>query len=207
MIKKFFKSPLIQYINEFKKITPRVNKIIQEFSDYKSFLESNLIVDPFEKIAIISHFLEDLDYSVLETRIINKTVPGGRVRRFRKLIAIGDKNGYIGRGVGKSTEVRTAERKAIFSALTSIKYISRGCGSFNCSCGTPHSMNHIAKGKVGSTIVNLIPCGLGKGLVMSPECEEICELAGIEDLIINIKKPSNRYNTAYAVFKSLEYKL
>ena len=58
----------------------------------------------------------DLEETVIETRRVSKTVKGGRIMRFAAVVVVGDKNGHVGYGTGKSAEVPEAIRKAIEDA-------------------------------------------------------------------------------------------
>jgi small subunit ribosomal protein S5 len=60
--------------------------------------------------------------------------------------------------------------------------ITRGCGSFDCSCGQPHSIPVRVGGKCGSAEVVLMPAPQGTGLVAGDELKKILRLAGIKDV-------------------------
>ena len=53
---------------------------------------------------------------------------------------MGNKNGVIGVGYGKSKETVPAREKAFRNAKLNIFKIRRGCGSWECMCGEPHSI-------------------------------------------------------------------
>ena len=55
----------------------------------------------------------DLKETVVVTRRVSKTVKGGRIMRFAAVVVVGDQNGHVGYGLGKSAEVPEAIRKAI----------------------------------------------------------------------------------------------
>ena len=101
---------------------------------------------------------------------------------FSCLAVVGDENGHIGIGLGKSKETLPAREKSIRKAKKGIIKIERGCGSFDCSCNEKHSIPFKVEGKVGSIKVILIPAPQGTGLVIGDECKKILRLAGIKDI-------------------------
>jgi small subunit ribosomal protein S5 len=106
----------------------------------------------------------------------------GNVPTFACMAVVGNENGYIGVGEGKAKETLPARAKAGRKAKLSIIKIRRGCGSFDCTCGEPHTVPFIVKGKCGSCEVVLIPAPQGTGLVIGDECKKILKLAGIKDV-------------------------
>jgi len=70
----------------------------------------------------------------------------GNVPTFSTLAVVGDKNGHVGIGSGRSMETLPAREKAIRKAKLAITKIERGCGSFDCSCDEPHSIPSAVSG-------------------------------------------------------------
>ena len=68
--------------------------------------------------------LGELMETVVETRRVSKTVKGGRIMRFAAVVVVGDQNGHVGYGIGKSAEVPEAIRKAIEDAKKNIIEVS-----------------------------------------------------------------------------------
>jgi len=106
----------------------------------------------------------------------------GNVPHFGCLAIVGDLNGHIGLGYGKSKETLPAKEKALRSAKINIIKIKRGCGSFDCVCSESHSIPYTVKGKTGSAKIVLMPAPKGTGLVIDDECKKIMKLAGIKDI-------------------------
>ncbi len=92
-----------------------------------------------------------------------KTREGNRPK-FATIVVVGNKNGYVGISYGKSRETVPAREKAIRKAKLNVIKIKRGCGSWQCSCGEPHTIPFAVEGKCGSVRVRLIPAPRGTGL-------------------------------------------
>jgi len=106
----------------------------------------------------------------------------GNVLTFSALAIVGDGEGHIGLGYGKSKETLPSREKAIRNAKLSIIKIKRGCGSFDCSCGENHTIPFKTQGKCGGSKIVLIPAPQGTGLVTGDEIKKILKLAGIKDI-------------------------
>ena len=115
-------------------------------------------------------------------RQTQKKTSEGNKPKFSTVAVIGNKDGYVGIGFGKSKETVPAREKAIRQAKTNILNVIRGCGSWECGCGTPHSIPFKVEGKCGSVKIQLIPAPRGTGLCVEKECSKIISLAGIKDI-------------------------
>ena len=106
----------------------------------------------------------------------------GNKPKFGTFAVVGNHNGYVGLGFGKSKETVPAREKAIRNAKHNLFKIRRGCGSWQCGCKGPHSIPFKVEGKCGSVIVTLMPAPKGKGLCVEAECGKILKFAGIKDV-------------------------
>ena len=111
-----------------------------------------------------------------------KKTKEGNKPHFATLAIVGNKNGYIGVGYGKAKETVPAREKAIRKAKLNTIKIRRGCGSWQCNCGQPHSVPFTVEGKCGSVKIKLMPAPKGKGLIVEKECQKILSFAGIKDV-------------------------
>jgi small subunit ribosomal protein S5 len=110
-----------------------------------------------------------------------KTMEGNKPH-FSTLAILGNKDGYFGFGIGRSKETVPAREKAGRLSKLSIRKILRGCGSWECNCGNPHTIPFKVEGKSGSVIVQLLPAPKGTGLCIEKECSKILAIAGIKDV-------------------------
>lgn len=115
-------------------------------------------------------------------RQTQKKTKEGNKPRFATLAVVGDKEGIVGIGYGKSRETVPAREKAKRNANCNVFKIRRGCGSWECGCGEPHSLPFAVEGKCGSARVVLIPAPKGTGLRVDKEIAKILVLAGITDV-------------------------
>ncbi len=115
-------------------------------------------------------------------RQTQKKTMEGNVLTFSSMAVVGDRNGHVGVGLGKSKETLPSREKAVRLAKLNIIKVTRGCGNFDCSCSEPHSIPFIVEGKCGSVKIKLIPAPQGTGLVIGDECKKILRLAGIRDV-------------------------
>lgn len=129
----------------------------------------------------------------------------GRRYKIGALVVIGNSDGFLGIGKSKALEHRVAIEKATQEAKLNIIPIKRGCGSWECACGTNHSIPAEVKGKSGSVTVELKPAPRGLGLAAADEGKKILRLAGIRD--VWSKSYGNtraRINYALAIFNAFK---
>ncbi len=113
---------------------------------------------------------------------VQKKTAEGNKPKFLTTAVVGNSNGYVGIGNGKSRETVPAREKALRNARLNVIKIRRGCGSWLCGCGEAHTIPFKVEGKCGSTIMVLYPAPKGTGLKVEKECAKILKLAGIKDI-------------------------
>lgn len=115
-------------------------------------------------------------------RQTQKKTKEGNKPKFATFAIVGNQDGYIGIGYGKSKETVPAREKALRNAKLNIIRITRGCGSWQCGCKGQHSVPFEVEGKCGSVKIKLIPAPRGTGLCIEGECRKILGIAGIKDV-------------------------
>jgi small subunit ribosomal protein S5 len=161
---------------------------------------------PIREPRIIDMLLPDLEDEVLDINMVQRMTDSGRRVKFRATVIVGNKNGYVGLGQAKDVQVGPAIRKAIDDAKLAITYIRRGCGSWECACGLPHTVPYEVKGKAGSVSVILIPAPRGLGIAAGNTATKVLEKAGIKDVWTNtFGTTRSTLNFAKATFDALNH--
>lgn len=135
----------------------------------------------------------DLEETVVVTRRVSKTVKGGRIMRFAAVVVVGDRNGHIGYGTGKSAEVPEAIKKAIEDAKKNMITVSLK--------GT--SIPHEVIGEFGAARVLIKPAAEGTGIIAGGTCRAVLDLAGIKDIRAKSLRSNNKINVVKATFAGL----
>lgn len=110
-----------------------------------------------------------------------KTAEGNRIQ-FTTCAAIGNRNGYVGVGIGKSKETVPSREKSRRKARLNMVRVRRGCGSWATDAREANSIPFAVEGKCGSVKIRLMPAPRGKGLCIEKECAKILALAGVKDI-------------------------
>ena len=138
-------------------------------------------------------------------RQTQKKTAEGNKPIFSVTAAVGNRNGYIGVGKGRSKETKPAREKAVRNAKLNLIQIARGCGSWECTCGGNHSIPFKIAGRSGSVRVELLPAPKGTGLVVENDLKKILGLAGIKDVWSKTYgQTSSRDNLTGACMKALK---
>ena len=158
----------------------RLGKMILEghiSSIEEVFMEGSRIREP----EIVDVLLPGLQEEVINISLVQKQTDAGEKSRFKAIVAVGNRDGYVGLGSGKARQVRTAIEKAAIDARLNIIPVRRGCGSWECGCGKPHSLPFQVRGKCGGVEIVLIPGPRGLDIVASEAAKVILGLAGVKD--------------------------
>ena len=133
-----------------------------------------------------------------------KTCEGNKPK-FAAYAVVGNNNGYVGIGYGKSKETVPAREKAFRNGKLNLIKIRRGCGSWQCGCGEPHSIPFSISGKCGSCVITIMPAPKGTGLCIEKECGKILKIAGIKDVWSKVKgQTKTKTNLIKACMKALK---
>ena len=138
-------------------------------------------------------------------KMVQRKTAEGNKTSWVSLAVVGDGNGHIGIGLGKGDDVPKAMQKAVRNAKLNIIAILRGCGSWECACGQPHSIPYKVIGKRGSVRIHLLPAPVGVGLVASDEAKKVFRLAGIKDIWMqSFGQTRRRINFIGAIYDALK---
>ena len=136
----------------------------------------------------------DLKEKVVFINRVTKVVKGGRNFRFSALVVVGDENGHVGVGMGKSIEIPEAIKKGIEDAKKNMVSVA--------IVGT--TVPHEIYGKFGTGKVLIMPAKEGTGVIAGGPARAVLELAGLKDVrakSLGSNNPRNMVNAT--IVKSL----
>ena len=154
---------------------------------------------------IVNILLPDLQEEVINIGLVQKQTDAGEKSQFRAVVVVGNRDGYVGLGSGKASQVRSAIEKAAVNARLNITPVRRGCGCWECGCGKHHSLPFQVSGECGGVEVVMIPGPRGLGIVASEAAKVILGLAGVKDCWTKSFGSTRTVPSfAYAVFDALK---
>jgi len=125
---------------------------------------------------------------------VTKVVKGGRILGFAALTVVGDGDGRVGMGKGKSKEVPAAVQKAMEEARRNMTKVSLKNGT----------IHHTVYGRHGAANVMMIPAPKGTGIIAGGPMRAVFEVMGITDIVAKSHGTSNPYNMVRATFDALK---
>ena len=136
----------------------------------------------------------ELEEKLVVLNRVSKTVKGGRIARFAALMIVGDRDGHVGFGLGKASEVPDAIRKGIEDAKKNMITVSLHGNTI------PHEI----LGIYGAGKVILKPAADGTGIIAGGTVRAILELAGVKNIRAKCLRSSNPINVVKATFEGLK---
>ncbi|HPR05422.1 MAG TPA: 30S ribosomal protein S5 [Denitromonas sp.] len=124
---------------------------------------------------------------------VTKVVKGGRILGFAALTVVGDGDGTVGMGKGKSREVPVAVQKAMDEARRKMAKVSLKNGT----------LHHAVIGKHGAATVLMQPAPTGTGIIAGGPMRAVFEVMGVTDIICKSQGSSNPYNVVRATLNGL----
>ncbi|SDJ35750.1 30S ribosomal protein S5 [Proteiniclasticum ruminis] len=135
----------------------------------------------------------DLKEKVVHIGRVTKVVKGGRNFRFAALVVVGDENGHVGVGMGKSIEIPEAIRKGVEDAKKNLVSVTID------GTTVPHQINGI----FGTGKVVIMPAAEGTGIIAGGPARVVLELAGFKDVRAKSLGSNNPSNMVKATINGL----
>lgn len=137
---------------------------------------------------------KEFEEEVIQIDRVTRVVKGGRKLRFRATVAIGNKKGKVGIGIGKSHEVTGAIQKGIAKAKKNMIKVVLDDSTI------PHDI----KIKYKAAKILLMPAVKGTGLIAGGTVRKVLELAGVKDILSKTYGTTNKLNNSKATFEALK---
>ena len=139
--------------------------------------------------------LEDLESKVVTIKRVTKVVKGGKNMKFTALVVVGDHNGHVGFGLGKSREIPEAIRKGEDAAKKNMIAVPRN---------EANSIPYSTKGVHGSAQILLMTASEGTGVIAGGPARAVLDLAGIKNIRTKSLSSNNKNNVVAATFEGLK---
>lgn len=141
----------------------------------------------------MDHNFEKMDEKVIKVSRVSKKTKGGNKVRFAALVVVGDRQGKVGLGLGKSGDVAAAIAKAVLYAKS--RMISVPIHN--------ETIPHRIMVKKGAAQILLKPAPKGTGIIAGGAIRSVVEAAGIRNISSKILGSSNKSGNAQATFEAL----
>lgn len=136
---------------------------------------------------------DGLKEKMIAVNRVTKVVKGGRILGFAALTVVGDGDGRVGMGKGKSKEVPAAVQKAMEEARRNMHKVSLKNGT----------IHHNVTGHHGAANVQMAPASKGTGIIAGGPMRAVFEVMGITDIVAKSHGSSNPYNMVRATLDAL----
>ncbi len=136
----------------------------------------------------------ELEDTVVTIKRVTKVLKGGRNFRFTALVVVGDRNGHVGAGLGKATEIPEAIRKGKEDAIKKL---------ISLPMDENKSIPHDYIGKFGSASVLMKKAPEGTGIIAGGPARAVLELAGLKNIRTKSLGSNNKQNVVLATIAGL----
>lgn len=147
----------------------------------------------YKNVEIVKPSGLDLKDRLVGVQRVTKVTKGGRAFGFSAIVVVGDENGVVGQGLGKSKDVSSAIAKAVEDAKKNLVRIPL----------SKRTIPHEQKGKYGGARVLLLPAAAGTGVIAGGAIRSVLEAVGVHDVLSKSQGSSNPHNVVKATFDAL----
>lgn len=147
----------------------------------------------YKNVELVKPVGLDLKDRLVGVQRVTKVTKGGRAFGFSAIVVVGDENGVVGQGLGKSKEVSEAIAKAVEDAKKNLIRIPIDKGTI------PHEQ----KGKYGGARVFLKPASEGTGVIAGGAVRAVLDAVGVHNVLSKSQGSSNPHNVVKATFDAL----
>ncbi|MCX6795708.1 MAG: 30S ribosomal protein S5 [Candidatus Falkowbacteria bacterium] len=136
---------------------------------------------------------DEFEQRILDVARVTRVMAGGKRMNFRTCVAIGDRKGKIGVGVGKGADVTMAVNKAVNRAKRDMITVTM----------VNETIPHEVLGHIGASRIIFKPAKKGKGIIAGGVARVILELAGVNNVTSKTLGGNNKLNNARCTIKAL----
>ena len=147
----------------------------------------------YKNVEIVKPGGLELKDGLVSVNRVTKVTKGGRAFGFSAIVVVGDENGVVGHGLGKSKDVSEAIAKAVEDAKNNLVRIPL----------QGQSVPNEQKGKFGGARVFLMPASHGTGVIAGGAVRAVLESVGVHDVLSKSQGSSNPHNVVKATFDAL----
>ena len=136
---------------------------------------------------------DDMEQRILEVARVTRVMAGGKRMNFRACVAIGDKKGNVGVGLGKGADVTMAVNKAVNRARKTMVNVPM----------IKETIPHAITLKMGAAKLMFKPAQKGRGVIAGGVARVILELAGVKNVTSKALGSKNKINNARCTIEAL----
>jgi len=136
---------------------------------------------------------DEMEQRILDIARVTRVMKGGKRMSFRACVALGDKKGTIGTGLGKGADVTMAVNKAVNQAkkhMITVNMIN-------------NTIPHEVRKTIGAASIMFKPAQKGRGVIAGGVVRVILELAGVKNVTSKILGTNNKIHHARCTIEAL----
>lgn len=137
---------------------------------------------------------KEFEERIIQIKRVSKKTKGGNKIGFTALIVLGNRNGKVGAGLGKASDVSQSIQKAISKAKENMITVNMKGNTI------PHKIEM----KYGSSHLLMKPAPLGSGIIAGGTVRDVVELAGVKDITAKMLGSNNKNINVLCALEALK---